>query len=124
MLDRSFIEFSWEERTICLVGREMLRMLEKLVSYRFLYDFKPAPACSSSLCIESPGPSRQWRLVERRDYPAPLTQFKNWGELQVCSDCMLHVQAQHAAGREAVWARLPSAFNLPIWDALAEMQDI
>ncbi|KAF9462805.1 hypothetical protein BDZ94DRAFT_1193882, partial [Collybia nuda] len=122
MLDRNSINLSWEERTVCLVGREMLRMLEKLISYRFLYDFRPPPSCKSLLCAKSTRPLHQWRVVENRDSPAPLTPFHKWDELDVCLKCILHIREQHTAGREAVWARLPSAFNMSSWDVLAKMQ--
>lgn len=123
MLDGS-IGLSWEEKTVCLVGREMLRMLERLISHKFLYDFKPSPSCKSSLCAKSSGPLRQWRFIQSRDSPAPLDLFQKWDNLDICLKCELHVQGQHSVGREAVWARLPSAFNLSSWGVLVKIQDI
>ena len=116
---------SWHQKTICLVGRSLLRSAEISMSHSFLIAFQVAPRCSSpTQCADSKGPLTEWALLEATGKgPEPLKPYDRWDKLGVCSDCVEEAKRRHEDGREEVWARLPSFFDLDSWDKLKEMQE-
>ena len=116
---------SWHQKTICLVGRSLLHSAEISMSHSFLIAPQVAPRCRSpTQCADSKGSLTEWALLEASGKgPEPLKPYDRWDKLGVCSECVEEAKRKHENGREEVWARLPSFFDLDSWDKLKEMQE-
>ncbi|KAJ3838646.1 hypothetical protein EV361DRAFT_880720 [Lentinula raphanica] len=111
-------DIPWQQKTICLVGRERLRYAEMSLSHSFLLGFQPAPTCSSLLCSMSRSPHTEWHLMEASRHPHPLRPYSRWGALNVCTECVANAKKQHITGRQEVWKCLPAFFELGTWEEL------
>ncbi|KAF8064857.1 hypothetical protein FPV67DRAFT_158026 [Lyophyllum atratum] len=116
---------SWQDKTLCLVGKNHLWEKQKSVTHKFLFEFSKAPnCCSYPSCQSRLPPLMSWRRTEElRGSPHPLNQFEEWDSLKVCSKCLEHIQAQHQKGRESVWKSLPTIFGLGTWDDIHAEQN-
>jgi hypothetical protein len=124
MLSHSSTDISWRDKTICLVGRERLRIAMMSLSHSFLLAFQPAPSCRSfGFCSIARGPHKEWHVLEASKSPNPLKEYSRWDLLNVCNECVASAQAQHRAGREEVWKLLPDFFELSKWEELREIQN-
>ncbi|KAF5352848.1 hypothetical protein D9756_006344 [Leucocoprinus leucothites] len=115
-------DVSWKEKTLCLIGRERLRMAEMTLSYTFLLIFQRSATCESYLCADARGPHAEWHVVDAAKSPNPLRKYTTWSRLNVCNACVAHCQTQHQKGREEVWERLPEMFELGTWEQLKKQQ--
>lgn len=60
--------------------------------------------------------------------PQPKYGFMTWSKLDeeqglsggFCQSCLKFAKESHAAGREKLWERLPTLFNLGEWDDLQD----
>lgn len=115
-------DISWKDKTVCLVGRERLRMAEMTLSYSFLLVFQRSAMCESYLCADARGPHAEWHVVDAAKSPNPLRKYTTWSRLNVCHVCVAHCQHLHQKGREEVWDRLPELFELGTWEQLKRQQ--
>lgn len=68
-------DISWQQKTICLVGRERLRYGEMSLSHSFLLAFRPASTCPNVLCAVSRSPHTEWHILEASRHPHPLRPY-------------------------------------------------
>jgi hypothetical protein len=123
-LSHSLTDISWRNKTICLVGRERLRIAMMSLSHAFLLTFQPSSSCrSSGFCSIARSPHKEWHVLEASKSPNPLKEYSRWHLLNVCQECVYYAQAQHQAGREEVWKLLPDFFELSKWEELREIQN-
>lgn len=115
-------DISWKDKTVCLVGRERLRIAEMTLSYSFLLVFQRSSMCESYLCADARGPHAEWHVVDAAKSPNPLRKYTTWSRLNVCHICVAHCQILHQRGREEVWERLPEMFELGTWEQLKKQQ--
>ncbi|EAU89406.1 hypothetical protein CC1G_07632 [Coprinopsis cinerea okayama7 len=134
---------SWEDKAICLAGKERLWQAQKSTSNSVLFSFTPVPQCASQcqsrLLTSVPGttlngPSSSstpllmgmpYREAEElRQNPHPLGEFDGWTSLerQICSKCLSHQMALHKQGRQKIWEALPTYFELGTWEDIRREQ--
>ncbi|KAJ3987979.1 hypothetical protein F5890DRAFT_1494364 [Lentinula detonsa] len=118
ILEENSDDISWQQKTICLVGRERLRYAEMSLSHSFLLGFQPASTCSNVLCTMARGPHTEWHLIEASRHPHPLRPYNRWNALNVCPECVANAKKQHTKGRQEVWNCLPAFFELRSWEEL------
>ncbi|KAG6849681.1 hypothetical protein H0H93_006299 [Arthromyces matolae] len=119
--------FTWHQKAITLVGRSYLHAAEISSSHSFLVSFTPAASClSPSTCQSSRGPLAEWALLctKGRGGPEPLRPWDRWERLGVCQACVKNARKRHESGREGVWQRLPSYFELGTWSRLRDLQEL
>lgn len=114
---------SWQDRCLCLVGKERLWEVQKSATHSLLFNFARAPQCLVS-CVSKLPARMNWREAEElRMSPHPLEPYLDWQALHVCQKCLAAAEAQHKAGREKVWELLPSFFQLGSWADIHKDQD-
>ncbi|RDB26512.1 hypothetical protein Hypma_005667 [Hypsizygus marmoreus] len=115
---------SWHQKTICLVGRALLRNAELSLTHSFLIAFQVSPRClSPDQCSNSRGPLLEWAMLESAGRgPEPLRPWDRWERLGVCNECVADAKRKHERGREEVWERLPDFFDLGPWKELRATQ--
>ncbi|KAJ4477522.1 hypothetical protein J3R30DRAFT_227271 [Lentinula aciculospora] len=118
ILEDNSNDISWQQKTICLVGRERLRYAEMSLSHSFLLGFQRAPTCMNMLCSMARSPHTEWHLMEASRHPHPLRPYNRWNALNVCSECVANAKKQHSKGRQEVWKCLPAFFELGTWEEL------
>jgi hypothetical protein len=109
------VDWSWKEKTICMVGKEKLRAAW-MDCYTFLHTFKPSPRCGQRQdCLDAEGRRLrlQWLQVQNSRHDDPLLPFDDWESLGVCDKCRDSAMARYTTARKDLWERLPSFFNLP-----------
>ncbi|KAF9062872.1 hypothetical protein BDP27DRAFT_1233012 [Rhodocollybia butyracea] len=111
-------DISWQQKTVCLVGRERLRYAEMSLSHSFLLGFQPAPGCENVLCSVARSPHTEWHLMETSRHPHPLRPYTRWEKLNVCAVCVSNAKKQHTKGRQEVWNCLPAFFEMKSWEEL------
>jgi hypothetical protein len=115
---------SWQDKALCLAGKERLWEMQKWHTHAFLLDFKQAPQCASNCAARAPRALKLENFEMMRVNPHPLEEYKDWKGLNLCQRCQTMVEAQHRSGREKVWQELPSMFHLgKSWDNICEDQD-
>lgn len=114
---------SWQDKALCLAGKDQLWEMQKSVTHRFFFEFTRSTGCH--LACQSRLPLKiQWKDTEElRRSPHPLHPFDDWASLVVCPKCLDLAQMQHQEGREEVWNSLPSVFHLGTWDEIHKDQD-
>jgi hypothetical protein len=125
LLSHSPTSLSWHQKTICLVGREHLRLAEMSLTHAFLLAFQPSPRClSPAFCGNARGPHAEWHVLEGGGRgPNPLRAYERWERMNVCSECVRDSRRAHERGREEVWERLPEFFELGGWSELRATQE-
>lgn len=118
ILEENTADISWQQKTVCLVGRERLRYAEMSLSHSFLLGFQPAPTCRNVLCTVARSPHTEWHLLEASRHPHPLRPYTRWDALNVCPACVSNAQKQHSVGRQEVWKCLPAFFEMGNWEKL------
>lgn len=118
ILEDNSDDITWQQKTVCLVGRERLRYAEMSFSHSFLLGFQPAPTCVNVLCASSRSPHTEWHVLEASRHPHPLRPYTRWHTLNVCSECISNAKKQHSKGREEVWKCLPAFFEMRSWEDL------
>ena len=114
---------SWQDKALCLAGKEKLWELQKSLTHRFLFEFTRVNACQSSCQSRIPQLMSWRRTEELRSIPHPLEPFSDWDSLKICSRCVDYAQTQHRMGREKVWEDLPAVFHLGKWNDLEAQQN-
>ncbi|RDB24320.1 hypothetical protein Hypma_008443, partial [Hypsizygus marmoreus] len=114
---------SWQDKALCLAGKNHLWEMQKSLTHRFLFEFTKALTCQQACQSRLPQTMNWRRAEELRANPHPLHLFDDWDTLKVCSKCLELVQAQHQKGREQVWNRLPAIFHLGSWDDIHKDQN-
>ncbi|KIK55447.1 hypothetical protein GYMLUDRAFT_175576 [Collybiopsis luxurians FD-317 M1] len=117
-------DISWQQKTVCLVGRERLRYAEMSFSHSFLLGFKPALTCTNLLCAAARSPHTEWHLLEASRHPHPLRPYTRWHALNVCLECVSNAKRQHSQGRQDVWKCLPAFFEMGTWDELRAVCEV
>ncbi|KIM37361.1 hypothetical protein M413DRAFT_20350 [Hebeloma cylindrosporum] len=115
---------SWQDKALCLAGKERLWEMQKWHTHAFMLDFKQAPQCASNCSARIPRPLKLENFEVMRINPHPLEEYKDWKTLNLCQRCQTMAETQHRNGREKVWQELPSLFHLgKSWDNICEDQD-
>lgn len=124
LLSHSSTSISWHQKTICLVGREQLRLAEMSLTHSFLLAFQPSLRClTPSFCGNARGPHAEWHVLESTGHgPNPLKAYDKWEKMNVCAECIRDSRRAHERGREEVWERLPQFFELGGWAELRVTQ--
>jgi hypothetical protein len=54
--------------------------------------------------------------------PNPTIALRKWSDVvevvDLCGNCLEEAEAIHEAGRQVLWNKLPSLFDLPFWSRL------
>ncbi|KAF8825423.1 hypothetical protein HHX47_DHR7000090 [Lentinula edodes] len=116
-------DMTWQQKTVCLVGRERLRYAEMSLSHSFLLGFQRASTCTNVLCAMARSPHTEWHLMEASRHPHPLRPYNRWNALNVCSECVANAKKQHSKGRQEVWKCLPAFFEMGTWEELRTVCD-
>ncbi|KAJ3888113.1 hypothetical protein GG344DRAFT_54336 [Lentinula edodes] len=116
-------DMNWQQKTVCLVGRERLRYAEMSLSHSFLLGFQRAPTCTNVLCAMARSPHTEWHLMEASRHPHPLRPYNRWNALNVCNECVANAKKQHLQGRQEVWKCLPTFFEMGTWEELRTVCD-
>ncbi|KAG6884922.1 hypothetical protein C0993_007241 [Termitomyces sp. T159_Od127] len=114
---------SWQDKALCLVGKEKLWELQKSLTHRFLFESTRNPACQLLCQVRHPQLMSWHRMEELRAMAHPLEPFCDWNSFKVCPRCMEYAKLQHKNGREKVWEDLPSIFHLGKWNDLVAEQN-
>jgi hypothetical protein len=134
---------TWEDKALCLAGKERLWQAQKTYSNSVLFTFTPALQCASScqtrLLNAVPGTNitgtgasssllmgMSFREAdEMRQSPHPLGEFDGWANLkqQICTRCMNHQVSLHKMGRQKIWDALPTYFELGSWEDIRRDQN-
>jgi len=114
----------WEDKALCLAGKEHLWEMRKTVTHTFLFSFHPSPMCTSLCTLRVPDSFHT--ALETIEYmrrtPHVLEEYTDWASLKLCGKCQHYVQAKHKEGRERVWQLLPSFFSLGSWEDIFKEQ--
>ncbi|KAG6895935.1 hypothetical protein C0992_011482 [Termitomyces sp. T32_za158] len=114
---------SWQDKALCLAGKEKLWELQKSLTHRFLFESTRSIACQR-FCQSRLPTMMSWRRTEElRALAHPLEPFDDWGSLNICPLCIESTKLQHRNGREETWEALPSIFHLGKWDDLEAEQN-
>ncbi|KDR78554.1 hypothetical protein GALMADRAFT_243974 [Galerina marginata CBS 339.88] len=112
----------WKDKALCLAGKEKLWEMQKVLTHSFLLDFKQAPSCSTGCQARVPRSLKLNDIESLRINPHPLEEYTDWKSLNVCIKCQQVTEALHKEGREKVWQKLPSLFQLGTWDDVCKDQ--
>ncbi|KAF8149053.1 hypothetical protein B0H34DRAFT_734667 [Crassisporium funariophilum] len=115
---------SWRDKALCLAGKEFLWEAQKSNTHKFLLEFNQALDCPHN-CHRSvaSNSTMTWQNAEiMRITPHPLEEYVDWKDVRVCRKCLDMVMLQHRIGREKVWEKLPSYFQLGTWDDIIKDQ--
>lgn len=114
---------SWQDKALCLAGKEKLWEQQKALTHRFLFEFTRGIGCQLP-CQSRLPPLMSWRHMEDlRAVAHPLEPFDDWDSFKVCPKCIDHAKLQHRRGRDRVWEDLPCIFRLGKWDELKAEQN-
>ncbi|CAA7267441.1 unnamed protein product [Cyclocybe aegerita] len=113
---------SWQDKALCLAGKENLWEMQCTVTHTFLLNFWPSPHCSTGCKMRMPTTFTLKDFESLRTSPHLLGEYQDWTGLRLCAKCQAFAQAQHQEGREKVWQKLPGLFHLGTWDDIFKDQ--
>lgn len=95
---------SWQDKALCLAGKERLREARKTTTHPFLLDLTRSLQCSGGTCATGlRRPTANWRESEdQRSLPHPIVPYRDWTALGTCTRCTAVYEAQHRVEREKV----------------------
>lgn len=116
---------SWQDKALCLAGKERLWEAFKTHTHSFLFEVPRIPGCQVGCAMRvQQGRSMDWSAAERlRAGPNPLEPYTLWNELRLCPVCLKAVQARHYEGRAKLWEQLPTYFMLGTWEDIRKDQE-
>jgi hypothetical protein len=115
---------SWEDKTICFLGRYKLLQAQRTLTHAFFVDFKSDVRCGTHCPSIFPEiPRRMW---EHRVFLHVLT-FETYNPacipFHACAICMHYALMGHREGRARVWSRLPGMFEMGSWEDLRNLEN-
>jgi len=130
ILRKASTRVSFEDLTVCLIGRERLLEMQRSQTMSIAFNFEASPRCLLEDACQRRQPSPDlWKLhrigafssvvaLSRLTLKADLKKF-----FQVCSECVTDAEIRHVNGRKHVWDQLPVVFNLGSWEELLKARN-
>lgn len=123
--DGTLVKLSPSDQHIAMTGIATLRVAEAKEMFGAL--LSTDNNCRHGPCLQArlEHATAVWSPVvmfEEKVKVQPLGKWQSeWG-LSLCQTCCLNAQTEYEAGRNRVWEKLPSFFELPPWDELLNTQ--
>jgi len=120
---------SWEDKSMCIMGREELLQAQEDLSYSFIYKFQSPPNCASNGLCAKRARRNMYLFYHTRDRLTDvfaLKEFTSWDLVEdngICSLCVKKARSDHKAGRKAVWDLLPKFFGLGSWGEIKKLKE-
>jgi hypothetical protein len=118
---------SWEDKAICLLGREKLLQAQRSSTHEHFIDFKPlVGVCRRHTVCPSILPEIPRKMWEHRVLLKVLT-FEIYNPATIpfhaCTECLNGISYLQERARERVWNMLPEMFQLVSWADIQNAQN-
>lgn len=123
--DGTLAKLSSSDQRIALTGLATFRAAEAKEMFGTLLSSENT--CRRGPCLQArlERATTFWNTavtIEEKFKSTPLTNWQPEWELGLCNTCRLNAQTEYEAGRNRVWKKLPSFFELPPWEEISNTQ--
>ncbi|KAF8054595.1 hypothetical protein FPV67DRAFT_1460741 [Lyophyllum atratum] len=120
--DGKTVTVSARDQILCNVGRDRLAVAQSVHTFAWV-ECLPGTNCSSPESCEALVAALRLSLWgATRKISALDVWDEDWG-IELCASCGEEAELIHRRGRHAVWANLPSYFDLGEWEDLSRLQE-